>query len=298
MPYSCVILRRRAIDDVGLLDEEFFLYGEDDDYNIRLIRAGWSLAIHTDVTVKHEHGVTSNAMNLQHYRKAAVRQLREKWGKKPKLVCMIRVLNEERNIRRCLDAMPFVDEFVIIDNGCTDNTTNIAAEMLVGRSVFLRTSGLDAARDYNEGYKVALERGATHVLWVDADEEWEAQAAEGMSRLLRSDVAGFYFRLYPFVCSETRYRVDGPWRQFTDPGQLRLFQAQEGVYWASDRKGHAGLPQGLRGRVATSSLRIKHWTIPTPEEAERKIALHAGRGDGGYEHLRDGPEARYVEWEE
>gem|GEM_PF-3180672 len=80
LPYSCVILRREAIDDVGLLDEGFFLYGEDDDYNIRLIRAGWSLALHTDITVKHEHGATSTPAGLQHYRKAAMERIREKWG--------------------------------------------------------------------------------------------------------------------------------------------------------------------------------------------------------------------------
>jgi len=80
LPYSCAILRREAIDDVGLLDEEFFLYGEDDDYNLRLRRAGWSLAIHTDVIVKHEHGATSKAAGLQHYRKAAMRRIMEKWG--------------------------------------------------------------------------------------------------------------------------------------------------------------------------------------------------------------------------
>ena len=80
LPYSCAILRRKAIDQVGLLDEEFFLYGEDDDYNIRLIRAGWSLAIHTGVTVKHEHGATSTPGGFQHYRKAAMKRIVEKWG--------------------------------------------------------------------------------------------------------------------------------------------------------------------------------------------------------------------------
>lgn len=80
LSYSCVILRREAIDQVGLLDEEFFLYGEDDDYNIRLIQAGWSVAIHRDITVKHEHGATSNAFEMQHYRQAAMKRIMEKWG--------------------------------------------------------------------------------------------------------------------------------------------------------------------------------------------------------------------------
>lgn len=82
LPYSCVILRRQALDDVGLLDEEFFLYGEDDDLNIRLIKAGWKLALHTDVTVKHEHGATSTPGGFQHYRKAAMARITTKWRQK------------------------------------------------------------------------------------------------------------------------------------------------------------------------------------------------------------------------
>jgi len=80
LPFFCAILRRQALDDVGLLDEEFFLYGEDDDLNLRLMQAGWKLAIHTGITVKHEHGATSKAMGSQHYRKAAMNRIMEKWG--------------------------------------------------------------------------------------------------------------------------------------------------------------------------------------------------------------------------
>ncbi len=35
-------------------------------------------------------------------------------GQEAKLICMIRVLNEEKKIRRCLESMPFVDRFIIM----------------------------------------------------------------------------------------------------------------------------------------------------------------------------------------
>ena len=35
------LLRRKAIDEVGLLDEDFFMYGEDIDLSYRLLRGGW-----------------------------------------------------------------------------------------------------------------------------------------------------------------------------------------------------------------------------------------------------------------
>lgn len=35
------MIRRRALDEVGLLDEDFFMYGEDIDLSYRLLQGGW-----------------------------------------------------------------------------------------------------------------------------------------------------------------------------------------------------------------------------------------------------------------
>jgi GT2 family glycosyltransferase len=40
---ACLMLRRKAIAEIGLLDENFFMYFEDIDYCIRLQDAGWKL---------------------------------------------------------------------------------------------------------------------------------------------------------------------------------------------------------------------------------------------------------------
>lgn len=294
LPYCCVILRRKALDDVGLLDEEFFLYGEDDDLNLRLMQAGWKLAIHTSIIVKHAHGATSKAEGLQHYRKAAFERIMEKWGPKHRLICIMRVKDEEAKIRRALDSMPFVDRFIVVLNDSTDGTESVVSQY---PSTILHTEGLDAARDLNLAYQEALRQGATHVLWMDADEEWEARAAEGLPELLLvQGMRSWMFRICPFVLSKTHYRVDGPWAQFTEQGQTRLFQAQRGVFWANKRKAHPGPPRGLKGLVGRSDLRIKHWTIESEEEVERKIAFYEAADGQDYGHLRDGPEAVYEEW--
>lgn len=46
-------LRREAIEQVGLLDETFFMYGEDLDWAYRIKQAGWSVFYNPAVTVKH-----------------------------------------------------------------------------------------------------------------------------------------------------------------------------------------------------------------------------------------------------
>lgn len=46
-------VRREAIAAVGLLDETFFMYGEDLDWAYRIKNAGWKVFYHPHVTVKH-----------------------------------------------------------------------------------------------------------------------------------------------------------------------------------------------------------------------------------------------------
>jgi hypothetical protein len=46
-------VRKEAIQAVGLLDETFFMYGEDIDWAYRIKNAGWSVVYHPQVVVKH-----------------------------------------------------------------------------------------------------------------------------------------------------------------------------------------------------------------------------------------------------
>lgn len=46
-------VRREALMAVGLLDEQFFMYGEDIDWAHRIKSAGWRIVYHPQVVVKH-----------------------------------------------------------------------------------------------------------------------------------------------------------------------------------------------------------------------------------------------------
>ncbi len=60
-----MLVRREAIEDVGLLDESFFMYGEDLDWCYRIKGAGWKVYYNPQVTVLHYKEAAS-----KHSRKA------------------------------------------------------------------------------------------------------------------------------------------------------------------------------------------------------------------------------------
>ena len=50
---AALLLRREALDEIGLFDEDFFIYSEEVDLQYRLHRAGWRVQYCPDVTVVH-----------------------------------------------------------------------------------------------------------------------------------------------------------------------------------------------------------------------------------------------------
>jgi N-acetylglucosaminyl-diphospho-decaprenol L-rhamnosyltransferase len=50
---ACMLVRSQAIEQAGLLDEQFFMYGEDLDWCLRIKLAGWRVLYHPGVTVHH-----------------------------------------------------------------------------------------------------------------------------------------------------------------------------------------------------------------------------------------------------
>jgi len=50
---ACLLARRSAIEETGLLDENFFMYGEDVDCCIRIKQKGWKVYLLSDIKVIH-----------------------------------------------------------------------------------------------------------------------------------------------------------------------------------------------------------------------------------------------------
>jgi N-acetylglucosaminyl-diphospho-decaprenol L-rhamnosyltransferase len=50
---ACMLLRAAVVREVGLLDEQFFMYGEDLDWAYRIKQYGWRVVYYPRVTVHH-----------------------------------------------------------------------------------------------------------------------------------------------------------------------------------------------------------------------------------------------------
>jgi GT2 family glycosyltransferase len=56
---SCMMVRRAAIDQIGLLDEDIFMFGEDIDWCWRIKQANWQVFYMPEAVIIHLHGASS-----------------------------------------------------------------------------------------------------------------------------------------------------------------------------------------------------------------------------------------------
>lgn len=63
--FACVLIRNEAIQDVGLMDEGFFMYMEDVDYCRRIRKAGWDISFCNKAKVVHLNNGYSNNLKIR-----------------------------------------------------------------------------------------------------------------------------------------------------------------------------------------------------------------------------------------
>jgi GT2 family glycosyltransferase len=61
------IARSEALDRVGLLDESFFMYGEDVDWCLRFAKGGWEVVLIADAQAIHYGGGSSRNFPVKYY---------------------------------------------------------------------------------------------------------------------------------------------------------------------------------------------------------------------------------------
>ncbi len=64
---ACMVLRREVLEEVGLLDEEYFMYGEEKDLCCRAKQAGWQTACVPGAEVMHYGGHSADQVPVRSY---------------------------------------------------------------------------------------------------------------------------------------------------------------------------------------------------------------------------------------
>jgi len=99
-----------------------------------------------------------------------------------KISVLIHTLNEERNIRNCLECVKWADEIIIVDQFSDDETTTIAREYTDKIFLYQRTGYADPARQFG------LEQASNEwILVVDADELVPKQLRDRLIELSTSE---------------------------------------------------------------------------------------------------------------
>ena len=62
---SCMMVRKAAMDQVGLLDEDYFMYGEDIDWCYRFHQAGWKIYYVPTTSIIHFRGESGRGVPLR-----------------------------------------------------------------------------------------------------------------------------------------------------------------------------------------------------------------------------------------
>ncbi|MBI4004526.1 glycosyltransferase family 2 protein, partial [Candidatus Roizmanbacteria bacterium] len=90
-----MLIRREVVENIGLLDEQFFIYGEDIDYCLRTKQNGWKIIYYPKIIAKHYHGGTTHQTRWKHivrFHTAMLQYYRKHYWNKKSLLIHIMVI--------------------------------------------------------------------------------------------------------------------------------------------------------------------------------------------------------------
>jgi len=283
LSFFCVLIDRKVINNVGLLDEQFFPGGFDDnDYIIRVAQKGWKAVGCGDTFVWHHGHKTFDAEFPEAKRGLANRdKFYNKFStesKKQKVVAMYRVKNAAAYFEESLNSVaPLVDEIIVLDDGSQDGTYEIARNHSKVVKLEHQKLSLNEARDRDQLLHWAQERNPDWILVIDGDEVlsdgWTEKNFQRLIHPINPMIQAYIFRYSTFWNFKDYTRGDNVWKGMQN---IRLFRNLPETHIISDH------PVGFHCNstppippenvfFAPVSMRIKHYGYLDKEDRERKF---------------------------
>lgn len=166
--------------------------------------------------------------------------------------------NEEGMIKTCLESVKWADEIIVIDNGSTDKTADIAIES-GARVVKLESDGFSKTRNEPKvsSFAALRNRGMEEakgewVLYVDADERVSAELKAEIFQLIKSEKSAFAVSRKNIIFGE---KVSyGPYK---NDWVIRLFKKDKFETWVGKVHEYGKFKGGL-GYTRNSLLHLTH----------------------------------------
>lgn len=251
----CMLIKRRAFESIGPLDERFSPgFFDDDDWAMRASKAGYESAVALDLFVHHfgSRTFSDSGIDVETLLVENRKRFKDKWGSEVppmrsaaltpwagdqestkadgsisrvdrlRVSLTMIVRDEEDNLPACLEsAADLFDEIVVLDTGSTDRTVEIA------RSFGARVFDFVWVDDFAAARNAALARATgDYAFWLDADDRVEPSQRARLKTLfdgLRATNAAYVVRC---ACDAD---PDGGGATVVD--HARLFPLREDIRW-------------------------------------------------------------------
>ncbi|NKB87305.1 MAG: glycosyltransferase [Acidobacteria bacterium] len=176
------------------------------------------------------------------------------------LAVVVITRDEEENLAECLDSVPFADEIIIVDDGSSDSTLDVAGRYT--EKVFRRR--LDR---FGRQKQFAIEQAnADWILVLDADERVTPELAQSIKSVLAESgpIDGYRLRRRTWLFSEP-VTCTG-WYKFA---HLRLFRRGKARY--VDRRVHEFPELENPDRCGRLQGDLDHFTYASLDEYREKL---------------------------
>ncbi|MBI4227230.1 MAG: glycosyltransferase family 2 protein [Candidatus Omnitrophica bacterium] len=168
------------------------------------------------------------------------------------ITAVVLTKNEAAKIRRCLEAIRWVDEIILVDGESADGTPEIAREY--GATVINHPFGGDFGEERNLGNAHAT---SDWILQLDADDLVTAAFRDAAGRILREGTPHAAFRFRRTNCFLGHWMRYGGW----DHDSLHFFRRGKARY--QGRVHHALL---VDGSIGTLTAAIEHYPFDSLEQ--------------------------------
>jgi len=189
-------------------------------------------------------------------------------------------LNEERNLRPCLESVRFADEIILVDSGSRDRTLSIAEEFKVR---IFQEPWQGFAGQKNSAQEKAL---GNWILNIDADERVTEDLRLEIPKVIQSDPLekGFRVPRKNFFCGQW-IRHGGWYPNY----QLRLYRKEGGKF--TSREVHEQVE--VVGPVGILSAPLEHFTYHSISDYLKRMDGYSALSASQY--FKEG---RKVSWPE